>query len=158
MLDIFSPILIDGATADNDPQKYFIGGVILQRPSLTQIGSVVYGAFGGHCDLFNYTGLVMGIDINKGKIITNWAVESGPLVPQTNVLLQGGGGGEGGIWMSGMGLATDGARVFTVSGNGGVSMLVPRRHCIVLTILGSSKPRNPSFRLQRMSNPRRSDY
>ncbi|KAG4032100.1 hypothetical protein MFRU_007g00140 [Monilinia fructicola] len=119
LIDVFPPILIDGTIADNDPQKYFIGGVILQRPSLTQIGSVVYGAFGGHCDLFNYTGLVMGIDINKAKIITNWAVESGPLVPQTNVILQGGGGGEGGIWMSGMGLATDGARIFTVSGNGG---------------------------------------
>ncbi|TEY50792.1 hypothetical protein BOTCAL_0272g00040 [Botryotinia calthae] len=120
LLDVDSyPILIDGAIADNAPQKYFIGGVILQRPSLTQVGSVVYGSFGGHCDLFNYTGLVMGIDVNKAKIITNWAVESGPLVPQTNVLLQGGGGGEGGIWMSGMGLATDGARIFLVSGNGG---------------------------------------
>ncbi|APA14815.1 hypothetical protein sscle_13g095850 [Sclerotinia sclerotiorum 1980 UF-70] len=119
LLDVFPPILIDGAIADNAPQKYFIGGVILQRPSLTQVGSVVYGSFGGHCDLFNYTGLVMGIDINKAKIITNWAVESGPLVPQTNVLLQGGGGGEGGIWMSGMGLATDGARIFLVTGNGG---------------------------------------
>ncbi|KAF7895090.1 hypothetical protein EAF00_006904 [Botryotinia globosa] len=120
LLDVDSyPILIDGAIADNAPQKYFIGGVILQRPSLTQVGSVVYGSFGGHCDLFNYTGLVMGIDINKAKIITNWAVESGPLVPQTNVLLDGGGGGEGGIWMSGMGLATDGARIFLVSGNGG---------------------------------------
>ncbi|KAF7912733.1 uncharacterized protein EAF01_001754 [Botrytis porri] len=120
LLDVDSyPILIDGAIADNAPEKYFIGGVILQRPSLTQIGSVVYGSFGGHCDLFNYTGLVMGIDINKAKIITNWAVESGPLVPQTNILLDGGGGGEGGIWMSGMGLATDGARIFLVSGNGG---------------------------------------
>ncbi|KAF7951604.1 hypothetical protein EAE96_006907 [Botrytis aclada] len=120
LLDVDSyPILIDGAIADNAPQKYFIGGVILQRTSLTQVGSVVYGSFGGHCDLFNYTGLVMGIDVNKAKIITNWAVESGPLVPQTNVLLDGGGGGEGGIWMSGMGLATDGARVFLVSGNGG---------------------------------------
>ncbi|KAF7950917.1 uncharacterized protein EAE97_002469 [Botrytis byssoidea] len=120
LLDVDSyPILIDGAIADNAPQKYFIGGVILQRPSLTQVGSVVYGSFGGHCDLFNYTGLVMGIDVKKAKIITNWAVESGSLVPQTNVLLDGGGGGEGGIWMSGMGLATDGARIFLVSGNGG---------------------------------------
>lgn len=28
------------------------------------------------------------------------------------------GGGQGGIWMSGMALATDGARVFWVTGNG----------------------------------------
>ena len=26
------PILIDGAVADNDPRKYFIGGIVLQRP------------------------------------------------------------------------------------------------------------------------------
>lgn len=49
------PIVVDGSVADNDPRKYFIGGVILQRPSLLQIGSVVYAGFGGHCDLFNYT-------------------------------------------------------------------------------------------------------
>lgn len=155
---MFPPILIDGTIADNDPQKYFIGGVILQRPSLTQVGSVVYGAFGGHCDLFNYTGLVMGIDINKAKIITNWAVESGPLVPQTNVILQGGGGGEGGIWMSGMGLATDGARIFTVSGNGGVSIKFSRSHCSTLKISGSSKSGDSSFWLEWVSNSWRSNY
>ena len=79
---------------------------------------MVYGAFGGHCDLFNYTGLVIGIDINKAKIVTQWAVESGPLAAQTNVLLQNGGGGQGGIWMSGMGIVSDGERLFFVTGNG----------------------------------------
>lgn len=45
--DVFNPILVDGSQSDNAPAKYFVGGVVLQRPSLTQIGSVVYGAFGG---------------------------------------------------------------------------------------------------------------
>lgn len=112
------PILIDGSPSDNAPEKYFVGGIILQRPSLVQIGSVVYGAFGGHCDLFNYTGLVVGVDVNQKKVVTNFATESGPLVPQTNVWNQNGGGGEGGIWMSGMALSTDGNRLFWVSGNG----------------------------------------
>lgn len=112
------PILVDGSQSDNAPEKYFVGGIILQRPSLAQVGSVVYGAFGGHCDLFNYTGLVVGIDVNLKKIVTNFATESGPLVPQTNVWNQNGGGGQGGIWMSGMGLSTDGNRLFWVSGNG----------------------------------------
>ncbi|KAL8948865.1 MAG: hypothetical protein Q9222_004981 [Ikaeria aurantiellina] len=117
--DVFPPVLIDGSQSDNAPAKYFVGGVILQRPALTQIGSVVYGGFGGHCDLFNYTGVVVGVDINQKKVVTNFAVESGPLAPQTNVWNQNGGGGEGGIWMSGMALATDGAnRLFWVSGNG----------------------------------------
>jgi hypothetical protein len=119
--DVFPPVLIDGTVADNAPQKYFIGGIILQRPSLTQVGNVVYGAFGGHCDLFNYTGLVIGVDVVKAQIVTSFAIESGPLVPQTNVLTQNGGGGEGGIWMSGMGLVADGERIFAVTGNGAVS-------------------------------------
>jgi iron transport multicopper oxidase len=117
--DVYPPILIDGTFADNAPEKYFVGGVVLQRPSLTQVGSVVYGAFGGHCDLFNYTGLVIGIDIVQAKIVTQWSVESGPLVPQTNNLLEDNAGGQGGIWMSGMSLASDGERIFVVSGNGG---------------------------------------
>ncbi|KAL9029704.1 MAG: hypothetical protein Q9196_002082, partial [Gyalolechia fulgens] len=117
--DVFPPVLIDGSPSDNAPAKYFVGGVILQRPSLTQIGSVVYGAFGGHCDLFNYTGLVIGVDVNQKKVVANFATESGPLVPQSNIWSQNGGGGEGGIWQSGMALATDGAgRLFWVSGNG----------------------------------------
>lgn len=91
------PILIDGSVSDNAPSKYFIGGTVLQRPSLAQIGSVVYGAFGGHCDLFNYTGLVIGVDVNQKKIVTSFATETGPLVPQTNVWNQNGGGGQGGI-------------------------------------------------------------
>lgn len=90
----------------------------MQRPSLTQIGSVVYGAFGGHCDLFNYTGVVMGIDINLQQVVTSFVTESGPLVVPSEVLLQNGGGGQGGIWMSGMGLASDGQRLFYVTGNG----------------------------------------
>lgn len=112
------PILIDGTPSDNAPAKFFIGGVILQRPSLIQVGSMVYGGFGGHCDLFNYTGVVIGVDVAQKSVVTSFAVESGPLVPQTNVWNENGGGGEGGIWMSGMGLSTDGNRMFFVSGNG----------------------------------------
>ncbi|MCJ1242521.1 hypothetical protein MMC14_010529, partial [Varicellaria rhodocarpa] len=116
--DVFDPVLVDGSISDNDPLKCFIGGTILQRPALTLINGVVYAGFGGHCDLFNYTGLVLGVDVSSQKVITNYAVESGPLVPQTNVWDQNGGGGQGGIWMSGMALSSDGNRVFFVSGNG----------------------------------------
>jgi len=37
------PVLVDGVVADNDPGQYFVGGVTLQRPSLTLINNVVYG-------------------------------------------------------------------------------------------------------------------
>lgn len=114
LADVYPPILIDGSQADNAPAKYFVGGIILQRPSLIQVGSVVYGAFGGHCDLFNYvsvlhiprqrnilltvsqTGLVIGIDVVKAEIITHFSLESGPLAGQTNELLVNGGGGGAG--------------------------------------------------------------
>ncbi|MCJ1414010.1 hypothetical protein MMC32_000335 [Xylographa parallela] len=118
LADAFPPLLIDGSAADNAPQKYFVGGVQLQRPSLLQVGSVVYGAFGSSCDLYNYTGLVIGVDVNQQQIVTQFATESGPLTAQTNVWSQNGGGGQGGIWMSGMGLASDGNRLFFVTGNG----------------------------------------
>jgi hypothetical protein len=127
LADVYPPVLIDGSVADNDPAKYFVGGVILQRPSLTQVGTVVYGAFGGHCDLFNYTGLIIGVDIKAAKIVTQFAMESGPLAEQTNALLTNGAGGEAGIWMSGMGIASDGNRLFVVTGNGNVSLLIRAR-------------------------------
>jgi hypothetical protein len=112
------PVLIDGTIAQNDNAKYFIGGVTLQRPSLLQVGNVVYGAFGGHCDQYNYTGLVVGVDVVKQWVVTEFATNAGPIAPQTNVYSQNGGGGLAGIWMSGMGLASDGNRLFYVTGNG----------------------------------------
>ena len=111
--------MVDGVSADNDPRKYFVGGPVFQRPSLIKVGPAVYGAFGGHCDLFNYTGQVVGIDVNQQVVVTNFAVESGPLVAQSNVWNQNGGGGEGGIWMSGAALSVDGQRLFFVTGNNG---------------------------------------
>ncbi|KAI9776670.1 MAG: hypothetical protein M1835_005454, partial [Candelina submexicana] len=116
--DVQPPLLIDGSFADNDPRKYFIGGVILQRPALTKIGKFVYGGFGGHCDKYNFTGTVIGIDVTTNKVVTNFATESGPNAPQGNDWTVNGAGGEGGIWQSGMAMATDGNRLFFVTGNG----------------------------------------
>ena len=80
---------------------------------------MVYGAFGGHCDLFNYTGVVIGVDVNQQKIVTQFATESGPLAEQTNIWNDNGGGGQAGIWMGGMALSSDSGRLFFVTGNGG---------------------------------------
>lgn len=123
------PILVDGSVAENDNRKYLVGGVILQRPSLVQIGSVVYAGFGGHCDLFNYTwvyrfgswmynstdspnsGTVLGVDITQKKVVTNFGTVTGPKIP-LSVGLNEQDGGKGGIWQSGLGLASDGNRIF----------------------------------------------
>ena len=113
------PILIDGSIADNDHRRYFIGGIALQRPSLLQIGNVVYGAFGSHCDQYNYTGQVIGVDVVQKQVVTNFATQSGPTTAFTTDWTQNLGGGGAGIWQSGAGLATDdGSRLFFATGNG----------------------------------------
>ncbi|KAL8693509.1 MAG: hypothetical protein Q9224_003739 [Gallowayella concinna] len=113
------PVLIDGNNADNDPTRYFIGGTVLQRPSLVKIGGTVYGTFGGHCDLFNYTGMIAGVSTTPGVGVNSmFAMEAAPGGPPatTDIMLQK--GGKAGIWMSGMAPATDGGRLFVVTGNG----------------------------------------
>jgi hypothetical protein len=40
------PVLIDGHHADNDPLKYFVGGVAHQRPALTSVNGFIIAAFG----------------------------------------------------------------------------------------------------------------
>ncbi len=83
------------------------------------VGGTVYGAFGGHCDLFNYTGMIAGLSTTPGVGVTSmFALESRPGAPPatTDIMVQS--GGKAGIWMSGMAPATDGSRIFVVTGNG----------------------------------------
>ncbi|KUJ23286.1 WSC-domain-containing protein [Mollisia scopiformis] len=113
------PILIDGHYADNDNTRYFIGGTVLQRPSLSLINGAVIGAFGGHCDLFNYTGMLVAVSTTSGVGVTSlYAMESSPGAPAvvSDITVQQ--GGKAGIWQGGMGLASDGSRVFLATGNG----------------------------------------
>ena len=78
------------------------------------LNNVVYGGFGGHCDLFNYTGMVIGVNTKSAKVVAAFAMESGPSANHGSYSVNGG-GGEAGIWMSGMGLASDGNRLFAVT-------------------------------------------
>lgn len=113
------PVRIDGHNADNDPQKYFVGGTVLQRPSLAMINGHVIGAFGGHCDLFNYTGMLVAVSTTPGVGVTSiYAMEGGPAAQPvvTDIFSQQ--GGKAGIWQGGMGLATDNSRFFFATGNG----------------------------------------
>ena len=102
-----------------DCLRYFIGGTILQRPSLSMINGVVIGGFGGHCDLFNYTGMLVAVSTTPGVGVTSlFAMESSPGAPPVNSDITQQQGGKAGIWQSGMGIATDvtGNRIFIATG------------------------------------------
>jgi iron transport multicopper oxidase len=107
------PVLIDGHNADSDPTRYFIGGTVLQRPSLTLVNGTVIGAFGGHCDLFNYTGMIVGVSTTSYVGVTGlYTMESSPGATPVQGDITQQVGGKAGIWQGGMGLATDGSRIF----------------------------------------------
>ncbi|OAG05301.1 uncharacterized protein CC84DRAFT_1188072 [Paraphaeosphaeria sporulosa] len=114
------PLFIDDVPADNDERKLFLGGLVLQRPSLLSVGDVVYAGFGGLCDAFNYTGTLVAININT-RTINRWVTQGGPTSPWTSNWTKWHGGGAGGIWQSGMGLASDGHDVFFSIDNGGTT-------------------------------------
>jgi hypothetical protein len=115
------PVIIDGHYANNDPTRYFVGGTVLNRPGLAMIGNTIIGGFGGHCDNFNYTGMLVGVSKTAGVGVTNiQAMEAGPYAPQPQTLdITVQGGGKAGIWQGGMGIAADTSanRVFFVTGN-----------------------------------------
>jgi Abnormal spindle-like microcephaly-assoc'd, ASPM-SPD-2-Hydin len=93
-------------SADNAPSIAFNPKYELQRPALLWMDGVVYAGFGGHCDVGNYRGWVVGIDAASGAYTARWTTEAG----------QGAWGA--GIWMAGGGLMSDGSgRLFAVTGN-----------------------------------------
>ena len=88
------PITIDASFADYDNTRYFIGGTVLQRPSLAMLNGVVVGGFGGHCDLFNYTGMLVAVNTTPRVGVTSlYAMEASPGPPPvvTDITVQQGG-------------------------------------------------------------------
>ncbi|KAK3322957.1 hypothetical protein B0H66DRAFT_581844 [Apodospora peruviana] len=114
------PVVIDGTRADNDPARYFVGGVALQRPALTEVNGHIVAAFGSHCGRWNYTGYLLSVSKTPGVgVVSLFATESAPGAPSPQPLeLATQKGGKAGIWQSGMGLPTLGNRVYFVTGNG----------------------------------------
>ena len=112
------PTTAEGQHADNDATRYFTGGGVLQRTSLNLIGGVVYAGFGGHCDMFNYTGWVVGMSASSGSFLTAYSTSAGTRAPPQDGTWNGGGGGCG-IWQGGSVLSSDNAgRLFFATGNG----------------------------------------
>jgi outer membrane protein assembly factor BamB len=121
------PVVIQGA-ADNDPTATFEATHHLQRPGLLLMNGAVYAAFGGHCDLPNYRGWVVGVS-TAGAITSRWTDEA--LTPWAD-------SPGGGIWHSGGRLVSDQpGQILLVSGNG-VPPLAPAPGNTPPTTLGES--------------------
>ncbi|KAI9756906.1 MAG: hypothetical protein M4579_003660 [Chaenotheca gracillima] len=109
------PVDLEGTVARNNPVRIFGGGIHHQRPALLHYGQYVYAGFASHCVQYNFTGWIMGFNKDTGEIAEHFATE-GANVANT---VPG-----GGVWMSGGGLASDGAgSMFFATGNGYASQL-----------------------------------
>ena len=89
----------------------------MQRPSLALQGGYVIGGFGGHCDKYNYTGMLVSVSTaSYGGVASIFAMESGPGAPpvQTDINVEK--GGKAGLWAGGMGIAVDNGRIFIATG------------------------------------------
>ncbi len=81
------------------------------------VNGVVFAGFGAHCDLFNYTGWIVGVSTD-GSFLTSYATMGGAGAQPEDGTWNGGGGG-GGVWMCGSALASDRSdRIFFTTGNG----------------------------------------
>ena len=79
------------------------------------VNGVVFGGFAGHCDKCNYTGMVIGVSTTTKAIVSAFAMEARPGT-RHDIWSVFGGGGQAGIWMSGIASATLGdGRMFFVT-------------------------------------------
>ncbi|KAJ8117423.1 hypothetical protein OPT61_g1374 [Boeremia exigua] len=109
------PRLVHQTAFRNNKNRWLVAGDQHQRPALLQVGDYIYTGWASHCIQYNYTGAVIGFHKSTGVIVESYAMQGG-LEPNT---VSG-----GGVWMSGGGLAYDGAAsMFFSTGNGYASQL-----------------------------------
>jgi hypothetical protein len=71
-----------------DILSYFVGGTVLNRPGLAMLGNTIVGGFGGHCDNFNYTGMLVAVSKTPGVGVTNiQAMEASPGMSKVLILI-----------------------------------------------------------------------
>jgi len=100
-----SPVLIAATFPNQGGQTTFDPGQYEERTGLLLLNTVVYLAWTSHCDGGPYQGWVMGYNESS--------------LQQTSVVDVTPNGSEGGIWMSGDGLAADSSgNIYFLDGNG----------------------------------------
>ncbi len=116
----FSPVVVTASVPGVGVDA--VNGVVtfhsiqqIQRPALTLAGGVVYVAYAGYGDTDPYHGWIIGFDAHTLAQKTNYVFNTTP----NSALPVDGNAGEGGIWMSGNGLAVDdGTNLYVVVANG----------------------------------------
>lgn len=124
-----------------------------QRPGLLLLNGVVYAAFGGHCGQGPYRGWVAGFSTSTAEQTTLWSASSTTEDPKP----------DGGIWMSGSGLVSDGdGQILLTTGNGGAPPVGPGKDAAP-TLLGDSVVRlqvqsDGSLKLADFFSPSNADF
>ena len=103
------PVELAG-TAQNEPGQTFHPATQLQRPGLLLLEGTVYVGFGSDCDAEPFQGWIFGVT-ESGTVKARWTTE-------TN-------GSGSGVWQSGAGLTSDGARTLMFSTGNGSTPLAP---------------------------------
>jgi hypothetical protein len=117
----FGPVQVTAAVAGQGADA--VNGVVtfnamqqLQRSALTLVGGILYVAYAGYADTDPYHGWVIGFNASTLQPLTNYVFND---TPNSDIADFGPNAGEGGIWMSGNGLAVDAqTNLYLISGNG----------------------------------------
>jgi hypothetical protein len=116
-----SPVAVTAAVAGTGVDS--VGGRVTfnakqenQRCALTLANGIVYLAFAGYADTDPYHGWIIGFSTTNLAQLTNYVFNT---TPNSTVAAYGANAGEGGLWMSGGGLAVnDNNNLFFEVGNG----------------------------------------
>jgi hypothetical protein len=110
-----APVLVAASIQGNSVAN--VGGIIsfdakqqIQRAALTMLNGIVYVAYAGYADTDPYHGWILGFDASNLNLVKTFNV-----TPNAGT---DGHEGEGGIWQSGAGLASDGTHLYVMTGNG----------------------------------------
>jgi Concanavalin A-like lectin/glucanases superfamily/Fibronectin type III domain len=119
--DKLTPMLVAAAVQGNGLEGNgttitFSAELQLQRPALTLLNGVLYVTYSGYADTDPYHGWILGFNPTNLQLVSVFN-DTPNLLPGGSEN-SGGAAGEGGIWMTGSGLASDGTSMFLLVGNG----------------------------------------
>jgi hypothetical protein len=119
--DKVTPVLVAASVngngnGGNGTTVPFVATQQLQRPALTLLNGMLYVAYSGYADTDPYHGWILGFNPANLQLLS--ALNTTPNLLPGGTENTGGAAGEGGIWMTGAGPASDGTNMFLLVGNG----------------------------------------